>query len=78
MAMRSAASARFRTSTLSVTFSTKLAKNVGSSINSPMEKHTASATEKPITAFSIFSLPSFLSSHCSNLEGSSTPASSGK
>ena len=76
IAMRSTASTRLRTSTLSVTSSTKLARKVGSSMNSPMEKHTATTTERPMTTFSIFSLPSFLSSHCSNLEGSAAVSSS--
>ena len=46
-------------------------------MNSPTEKATATTTEKAMTSFSTFSLPSFRSSHCSNLEGSSVPASSG-
>ena len=77
MAMRSAASTRFRMRTLSVASSTKLARKVGRSMKSPTAKKTASTTEKPITSFSIFSLPSFPSSHFSNLEGSSV-SSSGK
>ena len=64
-------------STLSVNRSTKLARKVGRSIKSPMEKNTAATTAKAMRTFSIFSLPSFSSSHFSNLDGSSTPASSG-
>ena len=76
MAMRSTASTRLRIRTLSVTSSTRLARKVGSIMNRPMEKATATTTEKAMTAFSTFSLPSFSSSHFSNLEGSSADRSS--
>ena len=70
-------STRLCTAALLIYGSIKPARNVGSRkksrIVSPSDKNTASA----VMNFCIFSLPSFFSSHWSNLLGSAT-SSSGK